>query len=48
MTEFYNIVDIIRDSLRNSKSINTVTFGDLSEIDLDKTCLLYTSDAADE
>ena len=39
MTEFYNIVDIIRDSLRNSKSINTVTFGDLSEIDLDKTTI---------
>ena len=35
MTEFYDVVDIIRDSLRNSNNINTVTFGDLSEVDLD-------------
>ena len=39
MTEFYDVVDIIRDSLRNSNNINTVTFGDLSEIDLDKTTM---------
>jgi len=39
MTEFYDIVDIIRDSLRESNSINTVTFGNLDEVDLDKTTI---------
>ena len=39
MTEFYDIVDIIKDSLRNSNNINTVTFGDLTDIDLDKTTI---------
>ena len=39
MTEFYDVVDIIRDSLRNSNNINTVTFGNLSEVDLDKTTI---------
>jgi len=39
MTEFYDIVDIIRDSLRDSNSINTVTFGSLDEVDLDKTTI---------
>tara|TARA_R110002020_G_scaffold55004_1_gene152847 strand:+ start:1617 stop:2099 length:483 start_codon:yes stop_codon:yes gene_type:complete len=39
MTEFYDIVDIIRDNLRDSKSINTVTFGSLDEVDLDKTTI---------
>ena len=39
MTEFYDIVDVIKDSLRNSNNINTVTFGDLSDIDLDKTTI---------
>jgi len=36
MTEFYDIVDKIRDELRNNPSINTVTFGDLTDVDLDK------------
>lgn len=39
MTEFYDIVDVIKDNLRNSNNINTVTFGDLSDIDLDKTTI---------
>tara|TARA_R110002051_G_scaffold286377_1_gene348919 strand:- start:175 stop:642 length:468 start_codon:yes stop_codon:yes gene_type:complete len=39
MTEFYDIVDIIRDNLRESNSINTVTFGSLDEVDLDKTTI---------
>ena len=37
MTEFYDIVGRIRDELRSSPSINTVTFGDITEVDLDKT-----------
>ena len=36
MTEFYDIVDKVRDELRNNLSINTVTFGDLTDVDLDK------------
>lgn len=37
--EFYNIVDKIKEELRSLPSINTVTFGDLDEIDLDKTTI---------
>lgn len=36
MTEFYDIVDKVRDELRSNPSINTVTFGDLTDVDLDK------------
>ena len=49
MKEFYDIVDVIKDSLRQSPSINTVTFGNLQDVDLDKTTIfplahIYTSD----
>lgn len=39
MTEFYDVVDVIRDTLRSNPTTNTVTFGDLDEIDLDKTTI---------
>ena len=39
MTEFYDIVDVIKNELRSYKSINTVTFGSLDEVDLDKTTM---------
>lgn len=39
MREFYEIIDSIRDSLRASNSINTVTFGEIDDIDLDKTTI---------
>ena len=36
MKEFYNVLEKIRDELQGYPSINTVTFGDLTDVDLDK------------
>ncbi len=43
MREFYTAVDAVKDALRANNSINTVTFGDLSDIDLDKTTIFPLS-----
>ncbi len=43
MTQFYDILDTIKDELRASPFINTVTFGDISEVDLDKTSMFPLS-----
>ena len=39
MKEFYNILDKIKDNLRANPSVNTVTFGNLTDLDLDKTTM---------
>jgi len=43
MREFYTAVDAVKDALRANNSTNTVTFGDLSDIDLDKTTIFPLS-----
>ena len=43
MTQFYDILDTIKDELRASPFINTVTFGDIAEVDLDKTSMFPLS-----
>lgn len=39
MKEFYTAVDTVRDALRGNLITNTVTFGDLEDVDLDKTTI---------
>lgn len=39
MTQFYDILDTLKTELRASPSINTVSFGDITDIDLDKTSM---------
>lgn len=39
MKEFYDILDKIKDNLRANPSVNTVTFGNLTDLDLDKTTM---------
>mgnify|MGYP003625522915 FL=1 len=43
MTHVYDILEIIKDELLASPSVNTVTYGDLSEVDLDKTTIFPLS-----
>ena len=43
MTHVYDILEIIKDELLTSPSVNTVTYGDLSEVDLDKTTIFPLS-----
>jgi hypothetical protein len=43
MTNFYDILDKLKEELRLSPSVNTVTFGDITEIDLDKTSMFPLS-----
>ena len=43
MTHVYDILKIIKDELLESPSVNTVTYGDLSEVDLDKTTIFPLS-----
>ena len=43
MTHVYDILEIIKDELLASTSVNTVTYGDLSEVDLDKTTIFPLS-----
>jgi len=43
MTQVYDILEIIKDELLASPSVNTVTYGDLSEVDLDKTTIFPLS-----
>jgi len=39
MTNIYDIVKTIKESLRSNPTVNTVTFGDISDVDLNKTTL---------
>ena len=43
MTHVYDILEIIKDELLTSPSVNTVTYGDLSQVDLDKTTIFPLS-----
>lgn len=36
MTVFYDLLDKIKDKLESNPSVQTVTYGDISELDLDK------------
>jgi hypothetical protein len=37
MTQVYDLLDKIKDELRDNKHMNTVTFGDITQVDLNKT-----------
>ena len=43
MTQVYDILDKIRDRLRDNPNVFTVTFGDITEIDLNKTTIFPLS-----
>ena len=43
MNHVYDILDAIKNELRANPSVNTVTFGDLSDVDLDKTTMFPLS-----
>jgi len=43
MTHIYDILDTIKDELLSSPSVNTVTYGDIADIDLDKTTMFPLS-----
>jgi hypothetical protein len=43
MTQVYDILDKVRDRLRDNPNVFTVTFGDISEVDLNKTTIFPLS-----
>ena len=43
MTHVYNILDTLRNELLSSPSVTTVTYGDISDVDLDKTSMFPLS-----
>jgi hypothetical protein len=43
MTHVYNILDTLKAELLNNPSVNTVTYGDISDVDLDKTTMFPLS-----
>lgn len=43
MTEFYDLVKDIKDQLESYPSVNTVSFGDITHIDLNKTTIFPLS-----
>ena len=43
MTQVYDILDKIKDRLRNNPNVFSVTFGDISEVDLNKTTMFPLS-----
>ena len=43
MTHIYNILDTIKDELLANPSVNTVTYGDIEDVDLDKTTMFPLS-----
>lgn len=43
MNHVYDILDVLKDELRSHPSVNTVTYGDISELDLDKTTMFPLS-----
>ena len=43
MIEFYNLLDNIKDHLRTNPNVTTVTFGDIMDVDLNKTTMFPLS-----
>jgi hypothetical protein len=43
MTQVYDILDKVRDRLRDNPNVFSVTFGDISEVDLNKTTIFPLS-----
>jgi hypothetical protein len=43
MTQVYDILDKVRDKLRDNPNVFTVTFGDITEVDLNKTTMFPLS-----
>jgi hypothetical protein len=43
MNDFYKLLDKIKDSLRSNPNVNTVTFGNLMDLDLNKTSMFPLS-----
>jgi len=43
MIEFYNLIDNIKDHLRTNPNVTTVTFGDIMDVDLNKTTMFPLS-----
>ena len=43
MTQVYDILDEVRDKLRDNPNVFTVTFGDITEVDLNKTTMFPLS-----
>lgn len=43
MTHVYDILEVLKDELLSSPSVNTVTYGDITDVDLDKTTIFPLS-----
>lgn len=43
MIEFYKLIDNIKDHLRSNPNVTTVTFGDIMDVDLNKTTMFPLS-----
>ena len=43
MKQVYDILDVLRYELRNNPSVNTVSYGDITDLDLDKTTMFPLS-----
>lgn len=43
MTTIYDIIEKVKTNLRNNPIVNTVTFGDISQVDLNKTTMFPLS-----
>jgi len=43
MNHVYDILDVLKDELRSNPSVNTVTYGDITDLDLDKTTMFPLS-----
>ena len=43
MKHVYDILDVLRDELRSNPSVNTVSYGDITDLDLDKTTIFPLS-----
>ena len=43
MTQFYDILDKIKDELRMNPNVFSVTYGDITKVDLDKTTIFPLS-----
>lgn len=43
MKHVYDILDVLRDELRSNPSVNTVSYGDINDLDLDKTTIFPLS-----
>ncbi len=43
MKHVYDILDVLRDELRSHPAVNTVSYGDITDLDLDKTTMFPLS-----